>query len=408
MASYSAYEGVDQGTGTLKEVLIKEDVSDLISNLFPLDTPLQQVLERVAMNNVFMEFPVDTFSTIFRSSTQVGNATAANPGVLTSSGILAKPEGYTFTTSTPSYPARLRGVAEIQGRQFAVTDTLRALDQYAIDDRYNYEALKVTQNVVNDFEHSFWWSKGSTVNATDLDSDAGATEIYNARQTQGLMYWILKTGLERSKSGAFGALGKGTEANSFVDGNGNEYGDLAAGTGNEAMNIGAMTWAYDANGAALDQSMFKEQLMGKWYTMTGRQAGAMGFASPRVKNLFSQFALSINGQINERTIEAASKRVVDTVDWYETDYGVVSINMSRYLALPGVTFTVANTVSTTVAAEECLIFIKPEYYKIGVVRGVTFSPLAKTGDFETALIRGEQALLCRNPQAGVGLVNCIP
>lgn len=403
MASYTAYEGVDTTVGLLREVLIKEDVSDLISNLFPLDTPLQQVLERVPMNNVFMEFPVDTFTTIFRSSAQVGNTAVGQPELLTTGGILAKPEGYTYTTSTPNYPARLKGVAEIQGRQFAVTDTLRALDQYAIDDRYNYEALKVTQNVVNDFEHSFWWSKGQAPTGTDLDSTGG--EVYNARQTQGLMYWILKTGLERSKVGTAGALGNCTTAASFTDGHGNEFG-----TNSPALCAGAGTWAYDANGAALDQGMFKEQLMGKWYTMTGRQAGAMGFASPRVKNLFSQFALSVNGQINERTIEAASKRVVDTVDWYETDYGVVSINMSRYLALPGVTFTVSNTgpITTTVAAEECLIFIKPEYYKIGVVRGITFSPLAKTGDFETALIRGEQALLCRNPQAGVGLVNCIP
>lgn len=397
MGTYTVYNNTSVNA-TIQEALVKEDVSDLISNLFPLDTPLQQILEKRPMSSVFMESPVDTFAGITRNSTVLAATSLA-------AGTFARPEGATYTATTPAYPGRLKSVAEIQGRMIAVSDTDRTMDQYGFGDRFNYEALKETQTVVNNFEHSFWWSPGSPPQGQDIDSDGGTVVV--ARQTQGLIPWIGRSGLERSK-GAVGTATPGVSATSnatATDGHGNNFG-----TGNTALNTSALTWAYDANGVALDAAMFKDNLMGKWYQLTGRQAGAVGFASPRVKNLFSQFALSVNGQINTRNIEAASKMVVDTVDWYETDYGVVSLNMCRYLSL-ATTFSIGLTsgvAATTVAADEVLAFIKPQYWKIGVVRGVYFSPLGKTGDLEQGLVRGEQALICLNPQGGCAIFNCIP
>lgn len=395
MGTYTTWDTTAVGSAA-QEALIKEDVGDLITNLFPLDTPLQQIIEKRPMGNVFADYPVDTFTGIVRTSAVL----AASSGA---SSTFAKAEGATYTATTPAYPGRLKSVAEIQGRQIAVSDTDRAMNMYGISDRFTFEALKETQTVVNNFEHSFWWSAGSAPAGQDIDS-GGGTVI--ARQTQGLMYWILKSGLERSKIGSNGASPgvAGTAAATLADGHGNNFG-----TGNTALNTSALTWAYDANGTALDAGMFRDSLMNKWYTLTGRQAGATGFASPRVKGLFAQFALSVNGQINNRNIDAASKMVVDTVDWYETEFGVVSINMSRYLNLAGQTFAVSqSTGSTTVAADEALVLIRPEYYKIGVVRGVYFSPLGKTGDLEQGIVRGEQAFMCMNPQAGTAIVNCIP
>lgn len=401
MGIYTVYPGNTDAAGSLNESLLKEDVSELITNLFPLDTPLQQALGSQAMTSVFTEYPVDTFSTVFRTSAVVGGA-VAGPGLLTSAGLLAKPEGYTYTASTPQYPAKLKAVCEIQGRRFQVSGTDRSVSMYGIGDRYNYEMMKVLKNVVNDFEQAFWWSKGTVPAGLDLDSDGG--DVFTARQSQGLMWWILKSGLARSKVG--GSLPGNCTTGTCTDAAGNDFGN------GKVLGAAAGSWAYDANGVSLDQAMFKERLMGPWWQLTNRGgAGSMGFASPRIKNLFSQFALSVNGQINERTIDAASKRVVDTVDWYETDYGVVSITMSRYLSQTGQTITVDHNdtgpASTTVACDECLVFIHPEFFKIGKLRGVSYSPLSKTGDFEDGLIVGEQGLLCLNPQGGAAIVNCI-
>lgn len=394
--TYLVY-GPTNAAGSLKEALVKEDVSDLITNLFPLDTPLTQVLSKTPMNNVFTEQPVDFYSTGVNSGIVRTNAgIAINTGNADPEGtFLQKPEGHTFTTSTPFYPARLKSVAEIQGIQFAVSDTDRAMSQYGIGDRYTYEALKTTRSVVNNFETSFWWSLGTPPEGVDADSDSGSAEITTIRNTQGLMPWILFSGLQRTKIG----LAQATH----IDGNGNEFG-----TNSAALN-GSSSHAYDAAGLTLDQSMFKEQLMSPWWTNTGRTGGAVGFAGPKVKGLFSQFALTANGPVNERTLDAASKLVVDTVDYYETDFGLVSINLCRYLGIESQSTVVDQTTgTTTVAWDESLVFIHPEYWNIGVVRGVTFTPLAKTGDFESGLVRGEQSLICRNPMAGAAIVNCIP
>lgn len=388
MGTYTVWSTSGVGSAA-QESLVKESVQDLITNLFPLDTPLQQILEKVPMGNIFTETPVDTFGTglISRVSSVFGSSGA------TASTTSAQAEGATYTSGTPQYPARLKSVAEIQGKQFSVSDTDRAMSQYGMTDRFAYEALKTTEGVVNQFEHSFWWSPGTAPAGADLDSAGGTT--YYARQTQGLVHWICKSGLQRSKIG----LGQA----SFTDGHGNEFG-----ANSPALNTGASSYAYDAGGLNLDDTMFKDDLMAQWYSITGRQAGAVGFAGAKIKNLISRFALTANGPVNERTLEAASKRLVDAVDYYETDFGVVSINLCRYLNISGQSVTIAqSTGSVSVPYNEVLLFIQPQYFKIGVVRPVYMSPLGKTGDLESGLVRGEQGLICRNPQAGVAVVNCV-
>jgi len=393
MSDYLVY---DQASlpGGLNEVLVKEDVSDLITNLFPLDTPLHQVLSRRPMHNVFCEAPVDTFANVNRDAVTAFDASASPD----TGGLLAKPESHVYTSPAAQYPAKLTSVAEIQGIQFEVSDTNRAMEMYGIQDRFAYEALKTTQSVVNNFEFSFWWGEGTVPGGADFDTGGGAA-IYAARQTQGLMYWILHSGLARR----FGAL-----AGANVDGNGNDFDTVA--TNN--LYGAAATTAFDAGGLTLDQTMFKQDIMGPWWNLTGRTSGAVGFASPRVKNLFSQFALTANGPVNERSLEAASKLIVDTVDYYETDYGIISINLCRYLSEESQTRTIATRngagdVNVTGNLDQSLVLMRPQGFQIGTSRGVHFSPLGKDGDRERGLVRGEQGLVCLNPQGATAAVNCV-
>jgi len=366
----------------VNEATLKEQVQDLLINLFPLDTPLQQVCERIAMNSVFMYQPIDTYNDISRVSSVFdagGDWNAIN----------AKPEGHTYASGTPQYTAKLKSVAEIQGRAFGVSGTERAVSMWGITDRYVLEALKKTHAVVNGFEHSFHWSPGSTEFGADLHT---AATIDVARQTQGLVWWIARSGLQRSITG----LGSAT----VNDGHGNNFG-----TGGGALNTGASTWCYNAAGLPLDQAMFKDNLMAQWYQITGRQANKMGFCGARIKNLFSQFALTANGAINERTLSAASREVIDTVDYYTTDFGRVGLNLDRYLNIPSQSTTITGI---TVPYDEVLLFMDPAYFKIGVLRPVTLESLGKTRDAEDGQITGEQAFVCLNPQAGAGIVNCLP
>lgn len=377
---------------TQLEILMKEQVGDLMSNLFPLDMPLHQILEQEFIPSTFKEYPVDSFpaARISRVSARFGSsgATAATTS--------AKGEAATYTDLTEFYPGKLRGVMEIQGEQFSVSGTNRAISQHAIADRFAYEALKSVQAIGNMFEHSFWWSPGTVAGGADLDSGGGT---YWARQTQGLVHWICKSGLERSKIGL--------TANSFVDGNGNDFGDAGASEGG-ALNK-SMAWAYDAAGATLDQAMFKQDLMNQWYNLTGIQGGAVGFTGSIGKNLISQFALTANGAINDRSIDAAAKKVIDTVDYYETDFGTVALNLCRYLNIEGQSVAIAQSSgSTTVPYNEVMLFIKPQYYKIGFLRPIHMDVLGRVGDKETGLVTGEMGLFCKNTAAGTAVVNFVP
>ena len=374
--------------GTLQEILLKEQVSDLMSNLFPLDMPLHQVLEQMPVRSTFMEFPVDTFSSA--RINRVSSRFVAKSG---GTGISAKPEAFTYTDLTDQYPSKLKGVIEIQGEQFSVSGTDRAVDQYAISDRFAMEALKSTQSLGNMFEHSFWWAPGTSQVGDDFDSGVGTVW---ARQTQGLVHWIFKSGLQRSIRGLSAAA-------SFTDGNGNEFG-----TNNPTLNAN-MAWAYNANGATLDQAMFKNDLMNQWYNITGVQAGAMGFTGSQGKQMLSQFALTANGSINERVIDAGAKRLIDTIDVYETDFGAFGVSLCRYLNIGGQSVSIAqDSGSVTVPYDEVMLFIKPAYYKIGVLRPVHMQTLGKLGDFERGLVLGEMGLFCKNTMAGAGITNFVP
>ena len=385
----------DSTAGTALEVFRKEQVEDLIINLFPLDTPLHQILGARPMTS-YLKQPVDTFSSALIN--RVSSVFAAGDRSTNWNASSAKPEGHTYASYTEGYGAlMISGVAEIQGLQFSVSDSDRNEPLYGMTDRFAYEALKATESVVNMFEHSFWWSPGTPPAGSDLNTSTGTQY---ARQTQGICHWILKSGLQRSQFPSGGST-------AHTDGHGNDFG--SSGT----LYNYARGYAYDAGGVTLDQAMFKDNLMAEWYNLTGRQAGAVGFTGAKIKNLFSQFALTANGPINERTLEAAAKRVVDTVDYYETDFGVLSVNMCRYLNLSGQSVNISTSSSTngdttnTIPYDEVLILIKPEFFQIGVKRPVYMSPLGKTGDFESGLVRGEKGLICRNPQAGAGISNCL-
>jgi len=386
MSDYLLANNAAVGTA-INEATLKEQVQDLLINLFPLDTPLQQVCERINLNSTFMYQPIDTYNDI----TRVSSLFDASSNFVTTN---AKPEGFTYVSGTPQYTAKLKSVAEIQGRAFGVSGTERAVSMYGITDRYVLEALKKTQAVVNGFEMSFHWSPGTTEFGADLNTTGEPLQA--ARQTQGLVFWIAKSGLQRSKIG----LGQATVS----DGHGNNFG-----TGGGALNSGASSWMYDAAGLPLDQAMFKDNLMAQWYAITGRQANKIGLCGAKIKNLFSQFALTANGAINERTLSAASKEVIDTVDYYTTDFGRVGLNLDRYLNIAGQSVTINQTTgSTVVPYDEVLIFMDPAYFKIGVLRPVTLESLGKTRDAEDGQVTGEQAFVCLNPQGGAGITNCLP
>lgn len=381
MTDYFLY-GTGSG-GALNEPNLAESVEDVVTNLFPLYTPIQSWLGTKQVRSIFHLWPIDTFNNITRTAAMFSAGTVATN--------LQKPEGYTPTTSTPLYAGQLKGVVELHLESFGVTGTMRAVYMHGFVDKFVDEAEKMTKKVLNDEELSFTWSPGSTEAGTDLESGGGTTLT---RQTMGLGQWVTQTGLQRTK------IGTGT---SFTDTAGNVFSSSTA----RAIHPNSLGYCKDLNGLTLDRDSFFD-LMLNWRNIGGRPDGAVGLCSSKVKQAFTTFAMLPQGNINERKVDAAGKIVYDSVDAYVTDFGLHFLNSSFYLDVPSQTSTISqSTGTTTVAWDENLWFFMPRYFKIATLRGTAFEMLAHTGDHHRGQIVSERGLMCQNTLASCGVVNAL-
>lgn len=372
----------DTTAGTLNQVNLAESVEDVVTNLFPLETPLQTQLGSKGVRSVYHRYPIDTFTNITRTNALFAAGTVATNH--------QKPEGHTPTTGAPTQAGQLAGVVEIHVEAFGVTGTMRAVSLHGFGDMFVEEAAKYSKKVANDEEMSFTWSPGSGPGGNDLESGGGTTMT---RQTQGLAHWIGKTGLQRTK------IGTGT---GITDGNGNVFHPSTIGT----IHTNNYSYCLDANGANLDRDMFFQTMLA-WRNIGGEPDRCFGILSSNIKQLFVTFALLPQGAINERKVDADIKTIYDTIDVYVTDMGTHYLSKSRYLDIAGQSVTMTQSAgSTIVAYDECAFFIMPKFYKIGSLRGQSFEMLAHTGDHHRGQILSERGLFCQNTLAGCGIVNC--
>lgn len=393
--TYSLYN-TGASTAAAQAVLLKENVADLISNLFPLDYPLTQTLEQVPLGgSPWKELPVDTFGQITRTAASVAMSTTT-----ARTDTAVKIEGATPSSLTDEYGHKIRCVSEIHSLKFSATGTAQAAALYGIRDPLAYNAFKATETLMSDFEMRFWHARGTTPSGGYIEDFAAGTATGNGignsgsefpRQTQGLVNWIVRSGLERTVSGT---------GSTFY----NAHGEVLK---NSTVDFRA--YAYDLNGQNLTRDHLRARLMSPWWAIGGRPDGCLIFCGTKVKQLFTDFANSVNGPINQRNIPASDKAIYDTVDVYVTDVGTHYVNLCRYLDLAQ--NSVYNTTSAgsdiTAAWDEMLIAIMPDYWKIGTYRGVGMTPLAKTNDSDEAMIVGEMGLMCRNPLAGAALINAV-
>lgn len=397
MATYTVWDTA-ASTAAINEALVKESVEPQIYDLFPEDFALSRRLKRVSMMSTFHEVPIKSLAARVTRASSVVTPAATFPAAANNGA--ARKEGDVFTTNTPQYPRKLKSVSQIGGEAFAVSKTDRAMSHHAIGDRFTAETIEILRKTANDRELHFWWSPGTKPQGDELDTSGGG---HVARQTQGLMHWILKTGLQRS--GAGGAAGLATSGD-FLDGHENNFGD-----NNPVLN-NTMTYAYHANGLPLDRTMLNTVLSEYW-NMCNAGENLLGFVSTKVRPLFVSFALP-NGQlVNERNVDASGFTTYDRVDVYKTDNFTIQLVNSRYLSRPGQTSTIVvdtggSTANVTVPWDECLVLINPEYYAIGEVRPLGFTPVAQQLiDADQGIVSYESGMICYNPQGGTAIVDCV-
>lgn len=401
------YTLYDPTTGALAQTVLKEDISNTLSNMFFLDFPLQQYLEHVPAPREYHEQPIDTFTDIARTS-----ASVAMNAATTALDTVVKAEASTPTAPDNQFPVKVKSVVEIHAETFEVSGTARVAPTYGYVDEYTRQAWKTSKKVASDLEMRMWWGHGTTPvggviedhSAATARAGGGITDNSGApfpRQIQGLAAGAIRSMLERGSSAGVPNVGA-----TYYDGAGNLIKSASLWGSGVAGNIGS--YGYELAGQNLTRDNFRYKLMEPWWRGTGRQHLSVLFMGPKAKGQFADFATNVTGQINTRNVMASDKLITDTIDVYDTDFGRHYLNMCLYLSLPqSAVFSPTGTAAdVTVLMDEVILAIIPQYFKIGVYRGLSYADLGKVGDKDAGLITAEMGLLCKNWEAASVMTNC--
>lgn len=151
--------GNAQNTFTYNALVNAEDVSDVIANIAPTDTPFLSALKKTKASSTKHEFITDDLTA------------AANNAQL---------EGDVFAAASRPTPVRLFNRTQISSKIVAVSRTQQASNPYGMKNMLAYQMANVSKELKRDQE------TGLTQNTT---SNAGNTTT--ARQSRGLEGWIL-------------------------------------------------------------------------------------------------------------------------------------------------------------------------------------------------------------------------
>lgn len=148
-----------QATFTYNALVNAEDVSDVIANIAPTDTPFLSALKKTKSSSTKHEFITDDLTA------------AANNAQL---------ESDTFAAGARPTPVRLWNRTQIASKVVAVSRSQQASNPYGMKNMLAYQMANMSKELKRDME------TGLTQNTT---SNAGSTTV--ARQARGLEGWIL-------------------------------------------------------------------------------------------------------------------------------------------------------------------------------------------------------------------------
>lgn len=371
---------------TDKELLIREDLSDYISNLYPAEVPLQSFCGKYPMKQKFTEYGIDSFN-ITRTIASI----ASN----------VKTEGATFTTTDGIDPSRLKAMAQINWKAIAVSGTDRASNIAGMSDPFEYRLYKTMVEVANDQELALLWGSGNYFGNT------AAT----ARQTEGLVHWCASSGLART-------LGVNPVSTNYIN--------SLDGASNANNLISGAYWSnfYNAAGVNMDLSILTDKILGGAVDNGFQVEGSVGMCGRKVKALIANFALTVNGPLNTRWIAAGENAISENVQWIETaSFGTLGVVYNRYFDLANQAMSLNNTntngtpptggtvvsgtFNSSFPCSETFLAFMPQYIKVGTLRGLGWAPMPRTIDGDQGAVVGELGLVCLNPLAVTGGTNLL-
>jgi hypothetical protein len=315
----------------------REDLLDVITNISPMDTLLLSNLEKVPASNTTHEWLVDILADF--GDPDVGNAD-----------VLAVAEG-SDATFDPLVPRkRLCNLTHILRRTFDVSDTQRDVNTAGIRDEYVYQMRKAAMELARFSEfaivHSqrqFQTAQGNSVGVLPRKMDG----IYAFAAAQDPTC-VTTLGLSE-----------------------NEMGTVTTVSGSSPVNC-------------IDECTLNAHLEAMW------EKGAMTdtmWMNAAQKRSMSNLTLNPNSQVRYN-INVAERTVINTVDFYQSDFGTQRIFLHRYQATDRIFTAEANKM------------------RLAILRPVLAVELAKIGSSTKGMMELELTLEVLAPNA-IGYIDSL-
>ena len=310
---FTTYTNTSDGT---LQASIREDLSDVISNIDPADTPLMSMIASAQARSTVHEWLVDNLET-------ASEATSV--------------EGAAFAHSVTKKPVRLSNYTAIFRRDFEVTDTMRAVENAGMTDAFAYQLDKAMRELGRNTEKALL--------AATAAEDGSNESTPVARAMAGL-------------------------------------GTFVPGGGGAAAYSDPLTLSADHSVAATgntNTSIAEDDFNGLLETMwTAGAAVDTVLANPAGKRNITSFTA---GSTIRRNLDGAQDTIRNSVMYYESDFGNVSVVLSRHNP-DGV----------------CYAFQRDMLAK-AFLQPTSAEELARTTDSQPGTVKHELTLVVRNPYA---------
>jgi hypothetical protein len=247
-------------------------------------------------------------------------------------------EGDDATTDAATATVRLGNICQISDKVARVTGTQQAVEHAGRDDELAYQEMLKGLELKRDME--------SIIVGTNQAKNAGNSTT--ARVTASILSWI-KTNTSKGSGGSDPSAADGT--GSRTDGTQRAFSEANLKTVLQAI------WNSGGKPDTIFTGGFNKQVFS---TFTGR-------ATP--------------------TEDTKSKKIVASVDFYESDFGKLSVTPNRFQR-----------------ARDVLV-LQTDMWALAYLKGrrMLSVPLAKTGDSDRRQIISEYALVARNEKASGGV-----
>lgn len=279
-----------------------------------------------------------------------------------------------------------------------VSDTQRLMNLAGVGDEFAYQTYKQSVNVLKQMEYNLHWS--------EYADGGGGGSLADRRATHGVVPWLgwlgdIAGGTDPSRTEDVTLAGKTWLAASSLTADSNYRPFFVPG--------GATT----AAPADLTREAFNTQILKPAMDQGMNMQDACVLVGSSLKLTISKFANVYDGttpvfSLNERNVSADEKKVTDVIDHFSSDFGVLQMNMDRYLnGTTDKTLTPEGATIDTldVKPSQTVLVLEKAFWEHKVLQGCSFTPLAKTGDATQGMVLIQSGLKCYNPKAGVGGYN---